>query len=174
MTLPNKVPFVQPPAMETISWGTSFATVPVQQPRWNRFSTRAQAQCMCSQIAAAISASQTGAVFTNPLSVSDQLAYEAPPTVLLTPLVPSNPQPGDISIFVVSGYVSINGVEYEINEYAGDLVLRSLVPNPGEGDKNQVQQGEGASAVMVATPGKLAVNLEIYSGIAQIYWALAS
>ena len=144
-TIPNTVPFIQPPATRNGEPVTG-------EQDWGNFSTRKQANNRLEAIRATVAAIAGAAIVD--LKVVDTTAIDG--YVLDVPLDPANPKLSDIADFSIQGHVSINGAaNLFIDEWAGELYARIFVPQPGAGDSNFREVGTGVDTIDVVVPGVL-------------------
>jgi hypothetical protein len=161
-TIPNTVPFIQPPATRNGEPVTG-------EQDWGNFSTRKQANYILEQIRTTISA-VAGAVIID-LKVVDTTAIDG--YVLDVPL-PDKPKLSDIADFSIQGHVSVNGAaNLFIDEWAGLVYARKFVPDPESGDTNYQEVGTGADAVDVVVQGALVPELLPSEDLIEFHWGKA-
>jgi hypothetical protein len=149
----------------------------------NLFSTYAYAQSVANQIEAAIKTSggQTtnpdGSALPNPFVIADSIndpntAYrDYAANFQVTPPASQPPPSTYTSIFELRGNVIIGGVTYFIQQALGSFGARQSSPDAPSGDKNFIQVGSGATAVMAPVIGT-AVGLLLLPSetLIETYW----
>lgn len=123
---PNAPPFT-PPASSTLNGG------PVPQSDAYLFCTFSQATALIPAYRAAFLRQGLVEDASRPLAVTDYI--RGGQMAMFQPPAQDPPQPGDVSIFVLTATLNGKGGLYQLADIAGNMVKRAVEPDPAQGDR---------------------------------------